>query len=133
MIEMLIVLALLGVVLAFVAPRIGKYLGKSQEAEMKFKFAGIKEALNEYRMEFGAYPDSRQGLRALVENPLPNNERYARAASKWPFLKEENITDKAGNEIIYNCPPERFKNKYKQFELIYEKSENDPDAFDDGF
>ena len=43
------------------------------------------------------------------------------------------ITDKAGNEIIYNCPPERFKNKYKQFELIYEKSENDPDAFDDGF
>jgi hypothetical protein len=86
-------------------------------------------------MELGAFPNSREGLRALVENPRPNDDRYKRAESKWPFLKEENLVDQAGNEIVYNCPPEMFKGKYKTYELVYlgpTQSEDDPERLDAG-
>lgn len=132
MIELLVVVALIGVIFAFVAPRIARYIGKAGQAEIKFKFAGVKEALQEYRLEFGAYPSTKEGLRALVQNPRPNDDRYR----SWkPFLKEDAIADKAGNEFEYHCPPERFKGKYSQFELIYlgpTQSEDDPDRLDDG-
>lgn len=135
MLELIIVIALIGVIFAFIAPRMAKWLGRATEAEVKFKFGGIKEALLEYKQEFGVYPSSKEGLRALVENPRPNDERFKRAANRWPFLKEDSITDKSGNEFIYHCPPEKFKNKYKSFELIYlgaTQTEGDPDSQDDG-
>jgi general secretion pathway protein G len=135
LIELIIVISLIGVIFAFIAPRITKYLGQSKQAEIKFKFAGIKEALTEYKMTFDVYPSNREGLRALVENPKPHDERYKRNADKWPFIKEESIMDKAGNEFEYHCPPEKFKGKYKYFELIYlgsTQSEDDPERMDDG-
>jgi general secretion pathway protein G len=135
MMEMIVVIGLIGAILAYIGPKIAQYITKSEDAQIKLKMSGIKEALQEYRMEFGAYPTSREGLRALVENPRPNDERYKRAANKWPFLKEDQIADKAGNDFMYSCPPERFKGKYKQFEIVHlgpTQSEDDPERKDDG-
>lgn len=135
LIELLIAFALIGVLFAAIGPRIVKFMRQSGQAEIKFKLAAIKEALNEYKMEFGAYPTSREGLRALVENPRPNEDRFKRAANKWPFLKDEQITDKQGNEFAYNCPPELHKDMYNSFEILYlgpTQSESDPEAVHDG-
>ena len=134
MIEMLIVIMLLGVVLAFVAPRIAKYIGQAGAADIKLRFAAVKEALNEYKMEIGVYPTTREGLKALVNNPRPNDDRYKRLADRWPFIKEDRIADKSGNEFEYHCPPEK-KGKHKYFELLYlgpTQSETDPDRLEDG-
>ena len=133
MLEILVVVALIGVIMAFVAPRIMKYMNQAGKAEIKFKCAGIKEGLNEYRLEFGMFPTTREGLRALVENPRPNDDRFKRSADKWPFVKPDTITDKAGNEFTYHCPAEKFKNKYRYFEILYlgpTQSEDDPEFFD---
>ncbi len=131
--EMILVVVLIGTILSFVMPKIAKYMRQSEDAAINLKFSSIKMALNEYRMHFGGYPLTRQGLRALVENPEPNNPIYTKHAKEWPFLKAEDIADKAGTEFIYHCPPEKNKT-YKNFELIYSKTgdESAEDAIVDG-
>jgi type II secretion system protein G len=135
MLEMMAVVALLAVLMWFIFPRVTKWLGKSEEAKIKLQFANIKEALSEYRLMFGGYPTSKEGLRALIQNPRPNDDKFKREASKWPFLSEDNLVDAQSNEFVYHCPPEKFKNKYRYFELIWlgrTQSEDDPDRVDDG-
>jgi len=133
--EILAVLMLVGVLAAFVLPRVTKYLRQAGQAEVKLKFATIKEGLSDYKFTFGVYPTSREGLRALVTNPRPNVEVFRRNADKWPIVKEKDITDKAGNELLYHCPPERYKDKYRYYEILYlgpTQSETDAEALDDG-
>jgi general secretion pathway protein G len=135
MFEMLAVIALIGVIMAFVLPRVQQWMGKSGEADIKFRMTEIKEALALYKMEFGVFPTTREGLRALISNPRPNVEHFKKNEDKWPFIREERIMDRAGNEFVYHCPPERFKNKYKHYEVLYlgpTQSPDDPDAKDDG-
>jgi general secretion pathway protein G len=133
--EMMIVLTLIGVIIAFVVPQITRYLRQAGQAEVKLKFNRIKQALLEYKQTFQVYPTTREGLHALITNPRPNVEAFKREADKWPFLDEKDITDKAGNEYVYHCPPERHKGQYRSFELIYlgpTQAEGDPEGYVDG-
>ena len=135
MIEMLVVIALIGGLVAFMAPRFAKYMRKAGETEIKYKLVNIKDALGEYRLQFGAFPTEREGLRALVENPRPNDETYKRYFARENFLQADQLADKQGNEFIYHIPPQKFKGKYKQFEVLYlgpSGSEDDPDAQETG-
>lgn len=136
MIEMLVVVGLIGMIFAFVAPKIVRMLRQSDEQTIKFKFNGIKSALNEYKLEFGTYPSTKEGLKALVSNPRPNDDRFKRYYdAKGGFLKEADIADKQEVEFTYHCPPEKFKGKYRYFEIIYlgpSQSEDDPERLDDG-
>ncbi len=118
--EILIVITIIGFLFAFLGPRIMRQFGQAEQKKVELKIGGIKEALLNYKLIFGSYPTTREGLRALVENPRPNDDRYRREADKWPFVGEDDIKDGSGVEFIYNCPPERFKNKYRQFEVIWE-------------
>lgn len=131
--ELIVVIALIGVIAAFILPRAARWLGQAGKAEVTLKFAAIKEALNEYKYELGVFPTTREGLRALITNPKPGDERYRRS-DRWPYLKEDQLSYK-GNDFMYRCPPEKFKGKYKYYELIYlgpTQSEDDPDRTDDG-
>ena len=62
MIEMLVVIALIGGLVAFMAPRFAKYMRKAGETEIKYKLVNIKDALGEYRLQFGAFPTEREGF-----------------------------------------------------------------------
>lgn len=136
MVEMLLVIGLIGFLAAAVMPRVIRYMSKSDSEKIKFKMSGLKNSLQEYRMEFGSYPTEREGLRALVENPRPNDDTYRRVFARQQFATaEEIVADKSGNEFVYHCPPQRFKNKFKQFEILYfgpSGQEDDPAALEDG-
>ncbi|NDD55105.1 prepilin-type N-terminal cleavage/methylation domain-containing protein [bacterium] len=136
LIEMLMVIGLIVIVVGFLGPKIAGLFGKKERAEVQFKMSALKDALNEYRMEFGTYPSSREGLRALIENPRPNDDRYRAAASKWPFVKQDAITDRSGEEFTYNCPPaDDLKGKYRYFSIEYlgqTQAKDDPDYYHDG-
>jgi len=120
LIEIMVVIFIIGLLLAVLGPRVIKFLGKGEKAAIKLKLNNIKTALTEYRMATGEYPSSREGLQALVENPKPNDERYRRLNSQWPFLEGgDDSLNQAGVPFEYNRPPVRFKDKYKFYEVIY--------------
>jgi general secretion pathway protein G len=136
MFEMLMVIALIGVIMAFIFPRMQQWLGKTGKADITLKFAAIKEGLGLYKMEFGVFPSTKDGLQALLKNPHPNLEQFKRNEDKWPFIPNEDmIHDKAGNDFIYNCPPVRFKDRFHHYELMYlgpTQSEEDKERVIDG-
>lgn len=119
MIEIMVVIMIIGSMFAILGPRVIGYIRAGEKNEITLKFAGIRGALNEYRMALGKYPTSREGLKALVENPNPNDDRYKRSGLNWPLLSEKEIQDKAGNDFIYNSPVEKNKDRYKFYELIW--------------
>lgn len=137
MMEIMIVLFIMGIILSFVGPKMAQYWAKADETEAKLKISNIKSALNDYYMEFGTVPSVKEGLRALVENPRPNDDRYKKAEreGKWPFVPkgEEGIVDKAGVDFVYVCPPsQKNRDKFKFFEIhwIGKGTEEEPNIVD---
>ncbi len=77
LIEIMVVVAILGILAALVVPKI---MGRPDEARIvaaKQDIAAIKQALNLYRLDNVRYPTTEQGLQALVEKPasgpIPGN------------------------------------------------------------
>jgi type II secretion system protein G len=123
MIEMMVVIFIIGMIMALVVPRVAQYWRQAEETKVKLKVANIQAALAAYRMEFGAYPSNREGLDALVSNPRPNDEQYRRVekANKWPFVVggQDGIEDSKHIPFIYNCPAEKYKDKYREYEILW--------------
>ena len=99
LVELLVVLAILGLLAAIAAPQVMRQLGgaKSEAAEIQIeKLGGI---LDLYRLEIGAYPSSSEGLTALVDKPA--------AAPSWngPYLKNrDSLVDPWGRPYQYRAP-----------------------------
>lgn len=106
--EILIVITIIAFLFAFLGPKIARYMGQVDVKKMQMRMGSIKESLMNYRLIFGSYPTTKEGLVALTQP-----ERF-KGKGTDVLLKEEDIAD-----ITYNRPVERFKNKYKQFELIW--------------
>jgi len=77
LIEIMVVVAILGILAALVVPKI---MGRPDEARIvaaKQDIAAIRQALNLYRLDNVRYPTTEQGLQALVEkptsSPIPGN------------------------------------------------------------
>lgn len=69
LIEIMVVVAILGILAALVVPKI---MGRPDEARIvaaKQDIAAIRQALNLYRLDNQRYPSTEQGLLALVEKP----------------------------------------------------------------
>ena len=96
LIELLVVLAILGLLAGLVGPQVLKVLGSSKTKTAKLQI----EAL--YRLEVGRYPSASEGIVALVEQPS--------GAANWngPYLKKKDIPkDPWGNEYQYRFPGEQ--------------------------
>lgn len=105
LVELLVVLAILGMIAAFAAPRVFKYLGSAKTDAAKIQIESLASGLDLYKLEVGSYPRS---LSALVEKPA--------GVSKWngPYLKKRSIPkDPWGKDFIY-----RFPAKDGSYELI---------------
>lgn len=72
LIEIMVVIIILGLLAAFVIPNI---TGKSEEAKQKLvciQMKSLNESLKMFKVDNGAYPASEEGLKALIENPNPD-------------------------------------------------------------
>jgi general secretion pathway protein G len=77
LIEMMVVIAIIGILVALIVPRI---MGRPDEARItaaKLDIGTINQALKLYRLDIGRYPTTEQGLNALVTRPsiepIPQN------------------------------------------------------------
>jgi general secretion pathway protein G len=68
--EILVVMVLIALLAAFVAPRVISYVGRSKVDVAEAQMASIATSLELYYLDMGRYPDAQEeGLQALVEPP----------------------------------------------------------------
>lgn len=131
MIEILMVVGIILVIMAFLAPKFARWIGKSDETKISLKFISLKDALIQYKMDLGDFPTQREGLKALIENPRSNDDSF-RHKGRWPYVDGgDEAIGHGGVDFIYNRPPAKNKGTYKYFEIIYpgpSGDENDPAA-----
>jgi len=77
LIEMMVVIAIIGVLAALIVPKIMSRPDEARRVAAKQDIATVMQALQLYRLDNGRYPNQDQGLKALVErptvDPVPNN------------------------------------------------------------
>ncbi|WP_171093446.1 type II secretion system major pseudopilin GspG [Usitatibacter rugosus] len=77
LIEVLVVVAILAILAAIVVPRVMDRPDEARRVAAKADTAAIVQALKMYRLDNGSYPQTDQGLAALVQkpttNPVPSN------------------------------------------------------------
>ncbi len=102
LIEMLVVIVIIGVLAAIVAPR---FFGKTDEAKVAAAKAQIEDfsmALNSYELDTGNFPTTQQGLKALVEKPstppVPSNWR-------GPYMSKNTIPKDPWNTPYFYTSP----------------------------
>lgn len=103
LIEIMVVVFIIGILLALVAP---KLIGRTDDArvvEAKAQIKNFDTALKLYKMDTGYYPSTEQGLESLISKPstgeLPQNYR------EGGYLEKKNIpADPWGNPYVYISP-----------------------------
>ncbi|MCU0579662.1 MAG: type II secretion system major pseudopilin GspG [Desulfobacterota bacterium] len=97
LVELLVVMVIIGLLAALVAPRLFPKLGKGKQAAAKAQIELLGQALDQYRLDVGAYPNTQEGLKALMTNP---------GVEKWegPYLKKNLPLDPWGKEYLYQSP-----------------------------
>jgi general secretion pathway protein G len=101
LVELLVVLAILGLLVGLVGPQVMKTLGSSKTKTAHIQIAELSGALDIYRLEVGRYPTTDEGLQALVEKPGD--------AKNWngPYLKKSAVPeDPWGYDYNYRSPGE---------------------------
>src|SRR5215207_10009798 len=88
LIEVLVVVAILGILAAIVVPRIMDRPDEAKRVGARADVGGIVQALKLYRLDNGFYPSTDQGLGALVQrptsNPVPPNWRQGGYIERLP-------------------------------------------------
>ncbi len=99
LVEMLVVIAIIGLVVGLVGPRVLNYLSESKVKAAKIQIESFSAALDLYYLDNGAYPGTGDGLTALVERPP--------SALAWngPYLKTGSVpVDPWGHPYVYKVP-----------------------------
>jgi general secretion pathway protein G len=77
LIEIMVVVVILGILAALIAPNVISRIDDAQAVKVKQDIRTIEGALKLYRLDRFRYPSSDQGLEALVTPPADSSE-------KWP-------------------------------------------------
>lgn len=102
--EMLVVLVILALLTAIVAPNVMGRLGGARGQSARVQMESLSAALEIYSIDVGRYPSTEQGLEALVY--APND------VTGWsgPYLRRGGVpSDPWGSEYVYRSPgPDDF-------------------------
>lgn len=103
LLEIIVVVFILSILAAIVAPRIIGRTDDARIAEAKVQIKNFETALKLFKLDNAFYPSTEQGLAALVEKPtigqLP--ERYREGG----YLEQKKIpADPWGNPYVYVSP-----------------------------
>jgi general secretion pathway protein G len=101
LLELLVVVAIIGLLVGFVAPRYFGQIGQSEVNTARAQIDALEKALDQYRLDTGKYPTADLGLKALVEKP--------QSEPKWngPYLRKAVPLDPWGKVYVYRTPGEK--------------------------
>ncbi len=100
LIELMIVLFILGMLAALVAPRLMGRVGKAKQKTAQAQIQLRATALDLFHLDVGRYPSEEEGLKALRDRP--------ESLTSWggPYLDKPVPKDPWGRAYIYKCPGE---------------------------
>ena len=109
LIEILIVLALMGLILRLIITNLDSIFGGGQKKVAKlFVSKSIDVPLMAYRTHVGNYPSTEEGLQALIKAPAGKSGRW-----QGPYIKDsDGLLDPWGNPYQYRYPGVKNKNGY---------------------
>lgn len=99
--ELLVVLAILGLLMSLVGPQVLNQLGGAKTKTAAIQVKDLEQALEMYKLDVGHFPSTNQGLAALVNKPS--------GAAGWngPYLKSSVPLDPWKREYNYKYPGDR--------------------------
>lgn len=107
LLELLVVVAIIGLLAGYVAPKYFSQIGKSEVTAARAQIDALEKALDQYRLDTGRYPATELGLAALITRP-PNEPKW-----NGPYLRKAVPADPWGRPYAYKFPGERA-----EYELI---------------
>ncbi len=99
LLELLVVLAILGLLAAVVGPQVIKYLGSSKTQTAAVQTKNVAASLELFRLDAGRYPTPEEGLNALIKAPP--------SVPVWngPYLPQASaLIDPWGNPYAFKTP-----------------------------
>lgn len=101
MLELLVVVAILGLLAAVAVPQVLSYLGRAKTDTAAIQIQQLSTTLDLFRLDTGRYPTEEEGLQALFEPPAD--------ADNWngPYLqKQDMMLDPWSAPFVYRYPRE---------------------------
>lgn len=100
LVELLIVITIIALLSALVAPRLINHLSASKGKTTRAQIGMLTTALDNFRLDNGRYPTQQEGLAALQEQP--------EGLSNWlgPYLRKKRMPKDSWNfDFHYQIPP----------------------------
>jgi general secretion pathway protein G len=114
LIEMLVIVAIIAVLAAVVAPEVFRNVGDANSSAARSQIELLGTALDNYRLDNHAYPSTDQGLAALRTEPA-TGERPPRW--RGPYLRRAIPDDPWGRPYVYVSPGRINPDSYDLYSL----------------
>ncbi|MDA4848834.1 type II secretion system major pseudopilin GspG [Hoeflea poritis] len=102
MVELLVVLAIIGLIASFAVPQVLRYLGSARTDAARIQISNIESAMELYYIDNLRYPDTEPGIAALSVRP-DDQQRW-----NGPYLKDaDKLRDPWGNPYTYKLDEEK--------------------------
>jgi len=102
LIELMVVITIIALIGAIVGPQVFKQLGGARSKTAKAQIEDLGASLDLFYLDAGRYPDTNEGLQALVQSPA--------GMEQWngPYMKKNKIPkDPWGQDYHYQSPGEK--------------------------
>ncbi|MGK0490597.1 MAG: general secretion pathway protein G [Sphingomonas echinoides] len=101
LLELLVVLAILGLLAAIVGPQVIKYLDNSRSQSARIQAKNVAAAINLFKLDAGRFPTQEEGVQSLIKQP-PNLPSW-----NGPYLPEQTaVIDPWGRPYLLRIPGE---------------------------
>lgn len=97
LVELIVVIVILGMIAAFILPKISGRADEAKRRMAKLQIEKIKQQLGLFEFEVGRLPTTDEGLKVLVQNPGLENW-------KGPYLSPSELKDPWGGDYVYRNP-----------------------------
>jgi general secretion pathway protein G len=126
LLEILVVLAIIGLLVGLAVTRVGGIFGSKQEDVARlFVNSSVKTPLTAYRIDMGGYPSTAEGLQALATPPQNKGDSW-----KGPYIEAPGgklPMDPWQEPYVYRFPGVKNKDSYDLFSKGADKTEGTPD------
>ncbi len=112
LVELLVVLAILGLLVGIAVPKLFQYFARAKAEAAQIQINTLAQDLDLFLLDVGRYPTEQEGLKALVAAP-PNLQHWSGPYVAQPSM----LTDPWGQPYVYRVPSRRAGQAYDLYTL----------------